>query len=63
MCGDIKGELNSMKNKMGELVESKEKGLDDYSYRDLFHYFINPEYHYDKMHLAKGSIFIKYSFK
>ena len=32
---------------------SKEK-LDDYSYRDLFHFFINPEYHWNKLHLAKG---------
>jgi hypothetical protein len=31
-----------------------EKGLDDYSYRDLFHFFINEEFHIDKYHLAKG---------
>ncbi len=31
-----------------------EKSLDDYSYRDLFHFFINPEFHIDKLHLAKG---------
>ncbi len=30
------------------------KNLDDYSYRDLFHFFINPEFHWDKIHLAKG---------
>ncbi|CAF4752935.1 unnamed protein product [Rotaria sp. Silwood1] len=30
-----------------------EKSLDDYSYRDLFHFFINPEFHIDKLHLAK----------
>ena len=39
---------------LSKLDQLGEKGLDDYSYRDLFHYFINPEYHYDKMHLAKG---------
>jgi len=31
-----------------------EKSLNDYSYRDLFHFFINPEFHIDKLHLAKG---------
>jgi hypothetical protein len=30
------------------------KSLDDYSYRDLFHFFINPEFHTDKLLLAKG---------
>ena len=31
------------------------KTLDDYQYRDLFHFFINPEFHSDKYNLAKGS--------
>ncbi len=34
------------------------KDLDDYSYRDLFHFFINPEFHFDKLNLAKGFYFI-----
>jgi hypothetical protein len=34
---------------------SKEKGLDDYSFRDLFHFFVNEEFHADKFHLGKGS--------
>ncbi|CAF1621829.1 unnamed protein product, partial [Adineta ricciae] len=29
------------------------KSLDEYSYRELFHFFINEEDHYDKIHLAK----------
>jgi len=39
------------KNKLVKTID--EKCLDDYSYRDLFHFFINPEYHWDKMNLAK----------
>lgn len=31
-----------------------DKSLDDYSYGDLFYFFLNEEYHYDKYHLAKG---------
>ena len=34
--------------------EQTKKSLDDYQYRDLFHFFINPEFHADKFHLAKG---------
>jgi hypothetical protein len=53
----IKGRSQRKKVKLtNEKVES-EKGLDDYSYRDLFHFFINPEFHFDKFHLAKGLIF------
>jgi hypothetical protein len=32
---------------------SKEKGLDDYSLRDLFHFFVNEEFHADNSILAK----------
>lgn len=32
------------------------KTLDDYQYRDLFHFFINPEFYFDKYNLAKGSL-------
>jgi hypothetical protein len=35
-------------------INSKEKGLDDYSLRDLFHFFVNEEFHTDKFHLGKG---------
>jgi hypothetical protein len=41
-------------NKKKVKKSSEEKTLDDYSYRELFHMFINEEYHYDKYHLAKG---------
>ena len=34
------------------------KSLNDYFYRELFHFFINPEDHYDKMNLAKGFFII-----
>ena len=37
------------------IIETQiEKNLDNYSYRDLFHFFINPEFHFDKFNLAKG---------
>ena len=29
-----------------------------YTYRERFHFFINPEFHYDKYHLAKGKMII-----
>lgn len=32
--------------------ERTTKALDDYQYRDLFHFFINAEFHADKFHLA-----------
>ncbi|CAF0896752.1 unnamed protein product [Adineta steineri] len=44
------------KNKSKLLSKNKvsnEKSLCDYSYRDLFHFFIAPEFHYDKLHFAK----------
>ena len=34
--------------------DQPKKSLDEYQYRDLFHFFINPEFHPDKLHLAKG---------
>lgn len=37
------------------------QNLDDYSYRELFHFFIKPEEHYDKMSLAKGFLFEYFS--
>ncbi|CAF3326590.1 unnamed protein product [Rotaria sp. Silwood2] len=33
--------------------DQNNKTIDDYSYRDLFHFFINPEFHVDKLPLAK----------
>ena len=49
--------MEHLTNEQTNMVDqSKEKGLDDYSFRDLFHFFINPEFHYEKFHLAKGSI-------
>ncbi|CAF1046730.1 unnamed protein product, partial [Didymodactylos carnosus] len=46
------------KKKIDKLESSSDntttrKKLDDYSYRDLFHFFINPEDHFDKYDLAK----------
>ncbi|CAF1347298.1 unnamed protein product [Rotaria sordida] len=41
------------KQKLIRKINQFEKNLDDYSYRDLFYFFINPEFHIDKLHLAK----------
>jgi hypothetical protein len=49
--------INQRKKKRLIKTEMK-KVLDDYSYRDLFHFFINPEFHFDKLNLAKGFYFI-----
>ena len=47
--------INQMKKKKLVIKKnSKEQTLDDYSLRDLFHFFVNEEYHADKFHLAKG---------
>lgn len=40
--------------KLKQNENSSVKTLDEYSYRDLFHFFVNPEFHTDKLHLAKG---------
>jgi len=45
---------HNKKTKALTYKDEMEKRLDDYSYRDLFHFFINPEFHVDKLHHAKG---------
>lgn len=35
--------------------EERTNTLDDYQHRDLFHFFIVPEFHVDKLHLARGN--------
>ncbi|UJR19996.1 hypothetical protein I4U23_023130 [Adineta vaga] len=48
------GLFKSKQMKMNkEALKKEKKTLDDYSYRDLFHFFINPENHWDKMDIAK----------
>lgn len=56
MCltaGVITAVYQSVHKKSSDGEKQKER-LDDYSYRDLFHFFINPEFHWEKLHLAKG---------
>jgi hypothetical protein len=47
------------KPKLSKEKNAIKKNLDDYSYRELFHYFLNPEFHADKFHLAKGFYYKK----
>jgi hypothetical protein len=56
VAGGIATNLYRKRNIKSVTIHKDESGktLDDYSFRDLFHFFINPEFHIDKLHLAKG---------
>ena len=50
----FKSKEKSNEKKVAVQKDPAGKTLSDYSFRDLFHFFINQEFHTDKLHLAKG---------
>ena len=50
----FKSKEKSPEKKVAVQKDPAGKTLKDYSFRDLFHFFINQEFHTDKLHLAKG---------